>query len=85
MSRFDARRFSEALAVPVELECHEALDSTNDRAWELLDEEPVVVVADLQRRGRGRRGHDWWSPAGEGLYLSVGLSAPAGPGRVPTR
>lgn len=38
--------------------------------------EGLVVVADEQTSGRGRRGHTWFSPAGSGLYVSVVL-APA--------
>ncbi len=38
--------------------------------------EGLVVVADQQTSGRGRRGHTWFSPAGFGLYVSVVL-APA--------
>ena len=36
----------------------------------------LVVVADEQTAGRGRRGHAWFSPPGSGLYVSVVL-APA--------
>jgi BirA family biotin operon repressor/biotin-[acetyl-CoA-carboxylase] ligase len=36
----------------------------------------LVVVADEQTAGRGRRGHTWFSPPGSGLYVSVVL-APA--------
>jgi BirA family transcriptional regulator, biotin operon repressor / biotin---[acetyl-CoA-carboxylase] ligase len=36
----------------------------------------LVVVADEQTAGRGRRGHAWFSPPGSGLYASVVL-APA--------
>lgn len=38
----------------------------------------LVVIADRQTRGRGRRGRDFSSPGGLGLYLSV-LLHPAGP------
>ncbi|HEV8209288.1 MAG TPA: biotin--[acetyl-CoA-carboxylase] ligase [Vicinamibacterales bacterium] len=38
--------------------------------------EGLVVVADEQTSGRGRRGHTWFSPPGSGLYVSVVL-APA--------
>jgi len=38
--------------------------------------EGLVIVADEQTSGRGRRGHTWFSPAGSGLYVSVVL-APA--------
>lgn len=33
--------------------------------------EGVVVVADEQTSGRGRRGREWQSPPGAGLYLSI--------------
>ena len=36
----------------------------------------LVIVADEQTAGRGRRGHTWFSPPGAGLYVSVVL-APA--------
>jgi BirA family biotin operon repressor/biotin-[acetyl-CoA-carboxylase] ligase len=36
--------------------------------------EGLVVVADEQTAGRGRRGHSWFSPAGSGLYVSVALA-----------
>ena len=48
--------------------------STNDVAAACT--EGVVVVADQQTAGRGRRGHTWFSPPGAGLYVSVVL-APA--------
>lgn len=52
------------------------IGSTNDRARALLAEPGgagVVVVADLQRAGRGRQGRSWQSPSGRNLTLSVGL------------
>lgn len=55
--------------------------STNDIALALaLDGEPEgsVVLADHQRTGRGRRGRDWFSPPGAGLYLSS-IVRPRGP------
>ena len=65
----------------------ETIGSTNDvaaarsasvRSTSLLGErcEGIVVIADEQTSGRGRRGHTWFSPAGSGLYVSVVL-APA--------
>jgi BirA family transcriptional regulator, biotin operon repressor / biotin---[acetyl-CoA-carboxylase] ligase len=36
--------------------------------------EGLVVVADEQTAGRGRRGHTWFSPPGSGLYVSVALA-----------
>ena len=58
------------------LEFVPVIDSTNDRARELLGQprgEGTVVVADLQRAGRGRHGRSWQSPSGRNLTMSVGL------------
>jgi BirA family transcriptional regulator, biotin operon repressor / biotin---[acetyl-CoA-carboxylase] ligase len=57
------------------------IGSTNDEAAERCGSagatpghaEGLVVVADMQTAGRGRRGHTWFSPAGAGLYASVVL------------
>jgi BirA family transcriptional regulator, biotin operon repressor / biotin---[acetyl-CoA-carboxylase] ligase len=46
--------------------------------------EGLVVVADEQTAGRGRRGHTWFSPPGSGLYVSVVL-APASASHDPAR
>jgi len=50
------------------------IDSTNTRALGLAEAgapEFSAVLADVQHAGRGRRGRDWFSPAGAGMYLSV--------------
>jgi BirA family transcriptional regulator, biotin operon repressor / biotin---[acetyl-CoA-carboxylase] ligase len=55
--------------------------STNDVAVMLAARgacEGAVVVADAQTAGRGRRGREWFSPSGSGLYVSVVLT----PGRA---
>jgi len=54
-----------------------AIGSTNDVAAS-HPVEGVVVVADEQTEGRGRRGHAWFSPPASGLYVSVVLT----PGRA---
>jgi len=49
------------------------LDSTNDEAKRLADAGApawTVISADIQRAGRGRRGRNWQSPAGN-LYMSA--------------
>ena len=59
-ARFDVRR-------------HATLPSTMDAALALAHHgarHGVVIVADEQTAGRGRRGATWQSPAGAGLYLS---------------
>jgi BirA family biotin operon repressor/biotin-[acetyl-CoA-carboxylase] ligase len=61
------------------------IGSTNDVAVSLasrvqpdagspLATEGLVVLADQQTAGRGRRGHAWFSPPGTGLYVSVVLA-----------
>lgn len=55
---------------------HDELASTNQTARELAVAGAAggtVVVADRQTAGRGRRGRQFDSPAGEGLYMSVVL------------
>jgi BirA family biotin operon repressor/biotin-[acetyl-CoA-carboxylase] ligase len=51
-----------------------SIGSTNDVASSLAASEEVeglVVCADAQTAGRGRRGRSWLSPPGGGLYVSV--------------
>ena len=50
------------------------LDSTNTYLKALAEngeKEGVVVVADKQTSGRGRRGKSFFSPDGTGLYMSI--------------
>jgi BirA family transcriptional regulator, biotin operon repressor / biotin---[acetyl-CoA-carboxylase] ligase len=50
--------------------------STNDIAaqYATAEHEGLVVLADEQTAGRGRRGHTWHSPPLAGLYVSVVLA-----------
>ena len=62
------------------LECHPVLPSTNDRARDAANagEAPwLVVMAEKQTAGRGRRGRTWDSPAGINLYQTITLPGPA--------
>jgi len=57
-----------------EIEHHAALPSTNDRVAELAlrgAPEGVIVIAESQSRGRGRRGEVWADVPGGSLLLSV--------------
>lgn len=52
----------------------DTVDSTNTRLKELADrgaDEGTVVIAGEQTAGRGTGGRTFFSPGGEGLYLSV--------------
>jgi BirA family biotin operon repressor/biotin-[acetyl-CoA-carboxylase] ligase len=52
----------------------ETVDSTNTKAYEFALQgarEGEVVVAESQKKGRGRLGREWFSPPFSNLYLSV--------------
>ena len=51
---------------------YESIGSTNQQAKTLLTDHnaPMVVLAEHQTHGRGRRGRDWSSPFAQNLYLS---------------
>lgn len=54
----------------------DSVTSTNDVARQMAAsgvEEGVAIVAREQTAGRGTKGREWSSPAGEGLYLSLVL------------
>ena len=56
------------------IHCYQSLESTNRTAKELAiagAEHGTVVIADSQTAGRGRQSHDFFSPAGGGLYFSI--------------
>lgn len=51
-----------------------SIDSTNDYAKRMARrDEPhgTVVIAETQKRGRGRLGRTWFSPARKNIYLSI--------------
>jgi BirA family biotin operon repressor/biotin-[acetyl-CoA-carboxylase] ligase len=50
------------------------IDSTNVHARVIADRgapEGTIVLAEAQLRGKGRMGRPWFSPAGQGIYVSV--------------
>ena len=53
----------------------EETGSTNADATDLLKESdvPVLVIADKQNKGRGRKGRGFYSPKGSGLYMSLAM------------
>jgi BirA family transcriptional regulator, biotin operon repressor / biotin---[acetyl-CoA-carboxylase] ligase len=59
--------------------CFKETDTTNEVAFKLAEEgaeEGTVVVAETQRRGKGRLGRRWESPPGVNLYCSIVLRPP---------
>lgn len=52
---------------------YESIDSTNEAAKRLAEDagDGLVVVADHQSAGKGRKGREWISPAGKNLYFSL--------------
>ena len=65
----------------VDVIAYESVHSTNDTAMEQFELRPpgsfLVVAADGQTGGRGRRGRSWTAKKGENLLMSVALSYPA--------
>ena len=51
---------------------YDSISSTNEYAKKMLATQsaPLVILADHQTRGRGRRGREWSSPYAQNLYLS---------------
>lgn len=67
------------------VECFDTLDSTNIRAKQLAElgeEEGVLVIAEEQNAGKGRRGRGWSSEAGVGIYMTLLLRPKLPPYRV---
>ena len=65
---------------------YKQLDSTNTEIARLAAQGAVhgtVVVADAQSAGKGRRGREWESPAGENIYMSILLRPNCVPDRAP--
>lgn len=65
---------------------YESLGSTNDKAMQLVKEgckEGTVVISHEQTKGRGRRGRDWSSKKGEGIYMSIVLRPELSPNQCP--
>lgn len=78
-----AVRSALSLEIGRDIEYHQTLASTQDRARALANagSGPAVVVADRQTAGQGTRGRSWAAPAGTSLLASwLFRPAPAEPG-----
>ncbi|MFZ3172556.1 MAG: biotin--[acetyl-CoA-carboxylase] ligase [Carboxydocellales bacterium] len=65
---------------------YKSLGSTNDMAKKLARQgaaEGMVVVAEEQSGGKGRRGRFWVSPEGQGVWMSVVLRPKLSPAKAP--
>lgn len=72
--------------VGCQVEYYERVESTNDLAKSLAKAdapEGLVVVAEEQVKGRGRRGRSWASPYGLGIWVSVVLRPAIPPREAP--
>ena len=79
----DVRRFLATARLGRRIYFYPETDSTNDVALGLAragEPEGTLVVANVQRSGRGRRTHTWDSPAGRDVLASLVLR-PAGDAR----
>lgn len=62
--------------IPWQMEIHDLIDSTNDRARELARggaPHGTIVIANRQSGGHGRFQRAFYSPAGSGIYASIVL------------
>src|SRR5437868_428141 len=60
---------------------HDSIDSTNAEALRLIEagaQAPLLVTAERQTAGRGRRGRKWVSPFAQNLYYSLVLRIDGG-------
>ncbi|MBQ8815534.1 MAG: biotin--[Lachnospiraceae bacterium] len=63
----------------------EEIDSTNTMAKRLGEQgvpEGTLVIADCQTGGKGRRGREWFSPAGTGIWMTLLLKPRLLPDKV---
>ena len=64
----------------------DVVDSTNDVTKDFAmqnEEEGLVVIAEEQKKGKGRKGRSWASPKGTGIWMSVLLRPPLHPEHGP--
>ena len=85
LSAAEIRRWLTGPGAGRELEIHELLDSTNNRAKALAAAgaaHGTAVIADSQSGGKGRLGRSFFSPEHAGIYLTVILRPDCEPDRA---
>lgn len=84
-SDIEISRYIESTTMGKNLFFHKETGSTNVDVKLLAEEgaqEGTLVVADRQTAGRGRRGRNWISPAGESIYMSLLLRPTCAPDKA---
>jgi len=64
---------------------YDKVDSTNQRAKRIaeeIDNSGILVIAETQTGGKGRRGRQWESPSGTGIWMSIALKPDIEPFRA---
>ena len=73
MDRASDRLHADAIVLPgVEVRVVERCGSTNDLLLKKIPETPVLIAAEEQTAGRGRRGRRWHSAPGAAVIFSLG-------------
>ena len=69
----DAGKISDILGGRTEVRVYESIDSTNTEARRLFESgirHPVLLAAEEQTAGRGRKGKSFYSPGSTGIYMT---------------
>lgn len=85
LSLLDAEVIKSTVMPEWNVEILETIDSTNAYALRAIAQAqvaPLLVLAERQTAGRGRRGRPWVSPYGENLYYSLALRLDGGMRRL---
>ena len=85
LSEAEILRWLNTKELGCELEIHERLDSTNNRAKTLAAagaKHGMTVIADSQTGGRGRMGRSFFSPEHSGIYMTVILKPAISPDKA---
>ncbi|RBP38465.1 biotin--[acetyl-CoA-carboxylase] ligase [Garciella nitratireducens] len=64
----------------------DSIDSTNEKAKEYAlqgEKEGLVITAEEQTKGKGRKGRDWISSKGSGIWMSILLRPDIAPCQAP--
>lgn len=74
ITEYEVRSHLEDSAFLDQIVSYEVIDSTNVKAKQLANEgknQNLLVLAEEQTAGRGRRGRGWSSPKGSGIWMSL--------------